>query len=125
VDQQDAAQDAAQDARAQLEQMLRELDSATATLEAEGAGESEELTHLSQHPADTASEVSDADRENALLENNDDQRAQVVAALQRLDDGTYGRCVDCGQQIPAARLEVRPEAARCIADQERFEAASA
>jgi DnaK suppressor protein len=110
VDQQDAAQDAAQDARAQLEQMLRELDSATATLEAEGAGESEELTHLSQHPADTASEVSDADRENAL---------------QGRDDGTYGRCVDCGQQIPAARLEVRPEAARCIADQERFEAASA
>jgi DnaK suppressor protein len=118
-------QDAAQDARAQLEQMLRELDSATATLEAEGAGESEELSHFDQHPADTATELSDADREIAILENADDQRAQVVAALQRLDEGTYGRCVDCGQEIPPARLEVRPEAARCVADQEKHEAASA
>jgi DnaK suppressor protein len=114
-----------QDARAQLEQMLRELDSARSTLEAENAGNSEELSHFDQHPADTATELSDADRENALLENADDQRAQVVAALQRLDDGSYGRCVDCGEQIPEVRLEVRPEAARCIQDQEKHEAASA
>jgi DnaK suppressor protein len=114
-----------QDVRAQLEQMLRELDSATTTLEAENAGESEELSHLDQHPADTATELADADREHAIIEAADGQRSQVVAALQRLDDGTYGTCVDCGQQIPAVRLEVRPEAARCIADQEKFEAANA
>jgi DnaK suppressor protein len=112
-----------QDVRTQLEQMLRELDSATTTLENEHAGESEELSHFDQHPADTATELSDADREVALLEAADDQRIQVVAALQRLDDGTYGRCVDCGREIPAVRLEVRPEAARCIEDQEKHEAA--
>lgn len=114
-----------QDARAQLEQMLRELDSATATLEAEGAGESQELSSLDQHPADTATELSDADRENAILEAAGDQRAQVAAALRRIEDGTYGRCVDCGMQIPPARLEVRPEAARCVEDQARYEAARA
>jgi RNA polymerase-binding transcription factor DksA len=114
-----------QDVRTQLEQMLRELDSATTTLENEHAGESEELSHFDQHPADTATELSDADREVALLEAADDQRIQVVAALQRLDDGTYGRCVDCGREIPEARLEVRPEAARCIEDQEKHEAAQA
>lgn len=112
-----------QDVRAQLEQMLRELDSATTTLENEHAGESEELSHFDQHPADTATELSDADREVALIEAAGDQRAQVVAALQRLDDGTYGRCVDCGREIPEARLEVRPEAARCIEDQQKLEAA--
>lgn len=112
-----------QDARAQLEQMLRELDSATAVLEAEGAGESQELSHFDQHPADTATELSDADREVAIIEAAGDQRAQVVAALRRVEDGSYGRCVDCGKQIPPARLEVRPEAARCLEDQERFEAA--
>jgi DnaK suppressor protein len=112
-----------QDVRTQLEQMLRELDSATTTLENEHAGESEELSHFDQHPADTATELSDADREVALLEAADDQRVQVVAALQRLDDGTYGRCVDCGREIPEVRLEVRPEAARCIEDQEKHEAA--
>lgn len=113
-----------QDVRSQLEQMLRELDSATATLEAEGAGESSELSHLDQHPADVASEVSDADRQDAVLESAGDQRAQVVAALQRLDEGTYGSCVDCGKPIPPVRLEVRPEAARCVEDQAAFEAAS-
>jgi len=49
---------------------------------------------------------------------------QVEAALTRIEQGTYGTCVDCGQPIPPARLEVRPEAARCVEDQERFEAAS-
>ena len=112
-----------QDARQSLEQMIRELDSATATLEAEGAGDSSEISHVDQHPADTASELTDADNQNALLENSADQRAQVLAALARLDDGTYGTCVDCGQPSPDARLEVRPEAARCVADQEKFEAA--
>jgi len=113
-----------QDARQQLEQMLREIDSAAAILAAEGAGESSELSHADQHPADTASEITDADDQANLLEHAADQRAQVEAALARLDAGTYGACVVCGQQIPAARLEVRPEAARCIADQEAFEAAS-
>ena len=110
-----------QDARTQLEQMLRELDSATTTLEAEGAGESEELSHFDQHPADTATELADADREVALIENNTDQREQVVAALQRIEDGTYGRCVDCGKELSEERLDARPEAARCLEDQARRE----
>lgn len=114
-----------QDARQSLEQMLRELDSATSILEAEGAGDSSELSHVDQHPGDTASELTDADNQNALLENSAGQRAQVEAALARIDDGSYGVCVDCGQPIPDARLEVRPEAARCIEDQEKHEAATA
>ena len=113
-----------QDARQQLEQMLRELDAATAVLEAEGAGESSEISHSDQHPADTAGDFVDADSQAAMLENSADQRAQVQAALARLDAGTYGICVDCGQPVPDARLEVRPEAARCITDQEQHEAAN-
>ena len=111
------------DARQQLEQMLREIDSSSQVLEDEGAGEGSELSHLDQHPADSASEITDADSQNALLENNADQREQVVAALARIDDGTYGRCTDCGKQIPDVRLEVRPEAARCLEDQQKAEAA--
>lgn len=112
-----------QDARQQLEQMLREIESTEAVLLAEGAGESSELSHVDQHPADTAGEITDADNQNALLGNNADRKAQVVSALSRIDEGSYGRCLDCGQEIPSVRLEVRPEAARCIADQEKAEAA--
>ena len=114
-----------QDARQSLEQMLREIDAATSTLEAEGAGDSGELSHVDQHPGDTASELTDADNQNALLENSAQQRAEVEAALARIEDGTYGTCVDCGKPIPDARLEVRPEAARCVEDQEKYEAANA
>ena len=112
-----------QDAREQLEQMCREIDAASATLLAEGAGESSEISHSDQHPGDTAGELTDADNQTALLENVAGQKAQVVAALARLDAGTYGTCTDCGETIPAARLEIRPEAARCIVDQEKAEAA--
>jgi DnaK suppressor protein len=113
-----------QDARQQLEQMLHELDTATTALENEGAGDSSELSHIDQHPADTASDVVDLDRENAMLEAADDQRVQIRAALARIDDGTYGTCTDCGAAISDARLSVRPEAARCVECQAKFEDAA-
>lgn len=113
-----------QDARAQLTQMLHELDTATTTLEGEGAGESSELSHVDQHPGDVASDLVDQDRENAMLEAADDQRMQIRAALGRLEDGSYGVCTDCGQPIGEARLSVRPEAARCVQCQSKAEAAA-
>lgn len=112
-----------QDARHQLEQMIREIESTAATLEAEGAGESSEISHVDQHPADTAGEQTDVDNQNALLENGEQIKVEVLAALARLQSGTYGTCVDCGQPIAAARLQARPEAARCLADQQKAEAA--
>jgi len=112
-----------QDAREQLEQMLTELDAATTTLENEGAGESTELSANDQHPADAASEMVDNDRENAMLEAADEQRTQVRAALARIEDGSYGTCTDCGTAISEARLQVRPEASRCVECQAKSEAA--
>jgi DnaK suppressor protein len=46
------------------------------------------------------------------------------AALARLEAGDYGTCVDCGESIPAPRLQAQPFAIRCIACQERRERAS-
>ncbi len=40
---------------------------------------------------------------------------EVRRARQRLADGTYGTCEVCGEPIPAARLEARPWANRCVA----------
>src|SRR5690242_8178554 len=42
------------------------------------------------------------------------QRAEVLAALSRIDDGSYGRCVDCASPVPEPRLEARPATARCV-----------
>ncbi len=41
-------------------------------------------------------------------------REQVVAALERLQGGGYGRCEICGRAIPEARLEALPWAIRCV-----------
>ncbi len=39
---------------------------------------------------------------------------KINSALIRMDEGTYGECIDCGTEIPPARLEVRPFASRCV-----------
>ena len=38
----------------------------------------------------------------------------IDEALERMEEGAYGICVDCGEQIPEARLEVRPLSVRCV-----------
>ena len=43
------------------------------------------------------------------------------AALRRITAGTYGECVDCGEQIDPARLEAYPTAKRCLACQRAYE----
>lgn len=45
----------------------------------------------------------------------------VDDALHRIDDGTYGECMDCGGDIPRARLEAYPTAVRCTQCQSRRE----
>ncbi|MFN3228204.1 MAG: TraR/DksA family transcriptional regulator, partial [Hyphomicrobiales bacterium] len=37
----------------------------------------------------------------------------IEAALKRLDQGTYGTCVSCGEEISAERLEAVPHAPLC------------
>ena len=48
---------------------------------------------------------------------------QITAALNRISQGAYGRCIRCGGQIAPERLEVLPYAAACIECQSHAEAA--
>jgi len=47
--------------------------------------------------------------------------AEVEAALERIADGSYGLCIDCGAEIAPARLDANPAARRCIRCQEALE----
>jgi RNA polymerase-binding protein DksA len=60
--------------------------------------------------------VVDAERRvNAVLEAGArDALDEVVGALARLDEGSYGQCQDCGAAIPAERLHARPAARYCV-----------
>lgn len=108
--------------RADLEQVVRESEAAIATLRAE---EEDEQGDVVEDEVADAQEFVEADREEAMVDAAEARRAEALEALARMDAGTYGVCVDCGKQIPEARLEFRPEAARCVEDQERFEESEA
>lgn len=59
---------------------------------------------------------------DGLQEQRDlDELAEVKAALQRLDNGTYGDCSDCSEPIFLQRLQVQPAAQRCAPCQAAFE----
>ncbi len=45
--------------------------------------------------------------------------AEVRAALDRMDAGTYGKCEACGREIPVERLEARPHARLCVTCKQR------
>ena len=109
-------------ARGRLEELLAELERSAAVLHHNGSGDPGELTSFDQHPADSGTNLADADREEASLEVLLAQQERVREALARLDAGTYGRCVECGKELPDERLEARPEAERCVDCQQRAEA---
>ena len=71
-----------------------------------------QMTYGSQAAA--ASQVFAQQRDLALRDRADAQLVLVDEALARLDDGTFGTCVRCGNPIPPERLEALPWAARCI-----------
>lgn len=59
------------------------------------------------------------ERDTALLAMEREQLAQIEQALARLDAGTYGLCIGCGEAIAPGRLEILPYAAYCIDCQAR------
>ena len=92
--------------------------SAIAYLEKENPGSLEEgtgeLTTSDNHIGDVASETYDREMDYTLAENDELVLRQIDAALERLDDGTYGTCRTCGNPIGEERLEARPWADQCI-----------
>ena len=58
---------------------------------------------------------------NSLHDTRIGEYQRVNKALEMIEDGTYGKCVDCGNPISEKRLKLFPNAARCLACQEAFE----
>jgi DnaK suppressor protein len=64
--------------------------------------------------ADAAQTTSERAQVLSLVDGLRQRRDDVVAALQRIDKGTYGKCTNCGRDIPPERLEAVPTASLCI-----------
>lgn len=78
----------------------------------------DELSTVDNHPADLATELYDREKDLALQVHSEDLLSQVKAALERMENGTYGVCAKCHEDIPYDRLRAIPYTAFCIEDTE-------
>lgn len=58
----------------------------------------------------------DSERDSALLIHTRENHLieKIKIALDKIDEGTFGICEECGEPIPLARLKARPVTAHCI-----------
>jgi len=73
------------------------------------------------HLADAATDTYMRELDGGLEENAEHLLAEIEAALERVENGTYGTCVVCGKAIGEERLEAVPYASLCIDDKRRLE----
>jgi len=100
----------------QLESRKLELEKDILRLsrETEGAGQAAD-------PSDVAS-ASTLEEVNISLQNTEwDEYDRICKALKMIEDGSYGICSDCEQTISPKRLQLYPNATRCLACQEAAE----
>ncbi len=64
--------------------------------------------------ADAAAATAERTEVLVVVESLKTQLREIDAALASIEKGTYGVCVKCGKDIPAARLEFRPSSIHCV-----------
>jgi RNA polymerase-binding transcription factor DksA len=104
----------ADDARERLTAEQERVEGLIGELRSElGTSENDDISELAdydQHPADTATETFEREKDLSILEQLEAELAELQAALARVDDGTNGIDEVTGEPIDPARLEARPTA---------------
>jgi RNA polymerase-binding transcription factor DksA len=78
-----------------------------------GTAENDDISELAdydQHPADTGTETFEREKDLSILEQLENELAELQAALERVDAGTYGIDEETGEPISDARLGALPTA---------------
>ena len=96
-----------------LEQVVRAADDLGASDEPHAAAGGDSAG-IDTHTADAAADTMEREMALSVKESSEGHLKDVERALQRLEDGTYGRCPVCGVDIPDGRLEAKPEAEYCV-----------
>lgn len=73
-----------------------------------------EFSTYDNHPADVGPETFERSKDMALRENFKRVLEDIEAALERVEQGNYGRCATCGEDIERARLQVLPQSTLCV-----------
>jgi RNA polymerase-binding protein DksA len=73
-----------------------------------------DLSSMPIHMADIGSDNFEQEFTLSLMENDGGTLTQIEASLERIEEGTYGQCEDCGVKIPKSRLNAVPYATLCV-----------
>ena len=93
--------------QARVEGLIEELQGRSS-----GTSENDDISELAdydQHPADTATDTFEREKDLSILEQLENELAELQAALERVDAGTYGIDEDTGEPIDPARLDALPD----------------
>ena len=72
--------------------------------------DSSELADYDQHPADSASDTAEREKDLGILDQLERELVELQAALERIDNGTYGIDENTGEPIDPDRLDALPTA---------------
>ena len=94
---------------------------ADATLKKSRTEANGDLSSMPIHMADIGSDNFEQEFTLSLMQSEGGTLEQIEAALERIEDGTYGECEECGARIPKQRLNAIPYAIMCVKCASRVE----
>jgi len=77
----------------------------------EGNGD---LSSMPIHMADIGTDNFEQEFTLSLMESEEATLENIETALERIEDGTYGLCEECGVKIPRKRLDAIPYSSMCV-----------
>ena len=86
-------------------------DSALRKTRSEASGD---LSSMPIHMADVGTDAFEQEFTLSLMEHDGSALEQIEAALERIEDGDYGSCQECGSTIPKTRLNAIPYTPFCV-----------
>ena len=89
-------------------------DMADGALNSSRAEANGDLSRMPIHMADLGTDNFEREFTLSLMESEEDTLGRIEASLERIEDGTYGDCGECGAKIPKARLNAIPYATLCV-----------
>jgi RNA polymerase-binding transcription factor DksA len=107
---------------ARLDARLEELKRTRLAMKRESEGvRGAAFAHVDNHPGDLGTETHEEELDETAGIFFDEEERRIAEARQALADGSYGICLNCHRPIQPERLNVVPEAVRCIDCQRLFE----
>jgi len=102
--------------KSELVDEISNLKAETQKSQKDAAGD---ISGYTYHMADVATDTYDREFSLGLVSNERKVLYELDDALKRIEDGTFGICEDCGEQISKSRLKALPYARLCVACQEK------